>query len=186
WEHALVADDRVVRNVGKRHEQIVAADARHAFVLGGTAVQRHVLPDHVPVADREPRRLAAIFLVLWRAAHGCELEHHVVRAQLGRALDNDVRTDARPRSDLHALTDHRIGADLDVLREHSLRRDQRRRMYHPGITMSSALHASWPSTSATVANFQIVRIRRVSVALSTSWSPGSTGRRKRTLSMPAK
>ena len=25
------------------HEQIVAADARHAFVLGGTAVQRHVL-----------------------------------------------------------------------------------------------------------------------------------------------
>ena len=40
-----------------------------------------------------------------RAAHGRELEHHIVRAQLGRALDNDVRTDACPRSDLDALTD---------------------------------------------------------------------------------
>ena len=34
--------------------------------------------------------------------------------------------------------------------------------------------------------FQIVRIRRSSVAFSISWSPGTTGRRKRALSMPAK
>ena len=56
----------------------------------------------------------------------------------------------------------------------------------PGATIISALVASSPSTSATVENFQMPRIERSSVAFRMSWSPGSTGWRKRALSMPTK
>ena len=122
----------------------------------------------------EPRRLAAILLILRSGAHRRELEHHVVRTDHGRALDHDVRTDARPRLDLDTFADHRVGINSTssastacgeiprsrYRRRHRIQLD-RRTAAHPGITMSSAPQASWPSTSATVANLQIVRIRRV-------------------------
>ena len=55
----------------------------------------------------------------------------------------------------------------------------------PGITIISAEQTSAPSTSATVAYFQIVRMRRSRVARMMSWSPGTIGRRKRAFGQPA-
>ncbi len=133
------------------------------------------------------RRLA--FLVLRVRADRRELEDAVLLADARLALDHDVRADARAAADRHARPDHRVRADLDAFGEHRVRRhdgggvDDGR---HPGITIISALATSLPSTVATVLNFQIVRMRRSSFALSTTWSPGTTGRRKRALSMPAK
>ena len=56
----------------------------------------------------------------------------------------------------------------------------------PGASISSAEAASASPTDATADIFQMPRRVRSSVALSVSWSPGSTGRRKRALSMPTK
>ena len=89
----------------------------------------------------------------------------------------DAGADDRERPDLDARVD--LGARVDD----RARVDQG---LTSGATIMVAEAATAPSTSATVSNFQMPRIARSSVALSTSRSPGTTGRLKRALSMPTK
>ena len=84
-EHALAADDAVVRDVRAGHEQVVAANARDALVLHRAAMDRDALADHVAVADLETRRLAAIFLVLGIGADRGELEDPIALADRASA-----------------------------------------------------------------------------------------------------
>ena len=69
-------------------------------------------------------------------------------------------TDATAVADTHLPLDHRIGADLDVNAEFRGRIDDSGRVNHnqrPGATISSAMAARLPSTTASVANFQTSR-----------------------------
>src|SRR6185369_9243090 len=188
-EHAMRADHAVVPDMRAGHEQIVVGDARDQLVLGRAAVDRAVFAERVAVADLQARRLASILQVLRRRADRGELEDAVLATDRGRSFDNGVRADPGAGADGHAGADHCVRTDLDVRRELRVRRDERGGMnaaHCPGATIISALVASWPSTSATVENFQMPRSERSSVAFRISWSPGSTGRRKRALSMPTK
>ena len=74
----LIAERAVVRDVRVGHEQIVIADARHALIADGAAVDGAELADHVAIADLQARRLAGVFLVLRRLADRGELEDLVV------------------------------------------------------------------------------------------------------------
>ena len=66
--HDLVAQPAVMGDMRIRHEEIVVADARHAFIMSRAAVHRDGFAKYIAVADLEPRRLAFVFLVLRRVA----------------------------------------------------------------------------------------------------------------------
>ena len=134
-------------------------------------------------------RLAGVLAVLRRVADRRELEHLVVAAERGRAIDDGVRADPGSGTDPHARADDGEGSDRDVVGNLGIRRDDRARIDQgltSGATIIVAEQTSPPSTSATVVNFQMPRIARSNVAFSASWSPGTTGRRKRAPSMPTK
>ena len=187
--HALVADHAVVGHVGIGHEQVVVADAGDAMAADGAAVDGAELAEHVPVADLQARRLALVLLVLRRVADRGELEHLAVPTDRGRPVDHRVRPHPGALADLDAVADDRVGPDLDALCNAGLGGNYRARVDHDltsGATIIVADATSLPSTSAIVENFQMPRIARSSVAFRTSWSPGSTGLRKRAPSMPTK
>src|SRR6516165_870000 len=188
-EHGVVADHAVVRDVGERHEQVVAANGGDALVVGGAAVDGAALAEDVAVADDQPGRLAAVFLVLGRIADGSELEDAVVRADRGRAVHDHVWPDDGARTDLHLWANDAEGTDRHIRREPRLGGDDGARVDHlpvSGATIMSAWATSASPTSATVAKRQMPLSDRSSCALSSNWSPGTTGRRKRALSMPTR
>ena len=153
------------------------------------AIDRAELAEHVAVADLEARRLARVFLVLRRVADRGELEHLVLAPERGRPVDHGMRPDPAAVADLDAGADDGERADHDAFADLRIRRNDRARIDQgltSGATIMVADATSWPSTSATVVNFQMPRIARSKVAFSTSWSPGTTGRRKRAPSMPTK
>jgi hypothetical protein len=80
-EHGLVADAAIMGDVRIGHEPVVVADARHAFVLHRTSMDRAELADRVAVADLGARGLARVFLVLVRLADRREMEDAVPRAR---------------------------------------------------------------------------------------------------------
>src|SRR5690606_17540681 len=114
----------------------------------------------------------------------------VVLADDRRPFQNDMGPDDRTLADFHIgahnapRTDDNIvgqlGAGVDdgarVNQTHSLRSAQ----------IISAEQTSLPSTLAVHSNFQMLRLLLRYLACSTSWSPGSTGERKRSLSEPTK
>src|SRR5688572_8675688 len=186
---ALAADDAVVRDVRVRHEQAVVTDRGHAAAARRAAVDRAELPEHVAVADLEPRRLTGVLAVLRGVADRGELEYARVAAERGRPLDDGMRPHLAARADADPGADDRERADLDARVDFGARIHDRPRVDQgltSGATIIVADAATVPSTSATVSNFQIPRIARSSVAFSTRRSPGSTGLRNRALSMPTK
>src|SRR5215469_1364085 len=188
-EHGVIADLAVMRHVRVGHEEIVAADAGHPLVMGGAAIGSGELAEHVAVADLEPRRLAPVFLVLWRLPEGSELQDVIVGAERGGTVDHDVRPDDAARSDADPGTDDGEGTYADIARELRLGGDDRARIDHgaaPGASIMSACATSCPSTSATVEKRQMPFSERCSCEVRISWSPGETGLRKRALSMPTK
>ena len=191
-----------MRHVGTGQEHVVAADAGDALVVRSAAVDGAALTEHVAIANLETGRLAPVFLVLGCIANRGELEDDVVGAHRGRAIDDCMRGDARARPEPHQRTDDGEGPDADIRGELRLGRDDGAPIDHdaspfpgpPGWIDDGARRqhqlgseaASASPTDATADIFQMPRRVRSSVALRVSWSPGSTGRRKRALSMPTK
>ena len=192
-EHAVITDHAVVRHMRRGHEEVVVTDLRHTLVVGGAAVDGDVLAEHVAVADLQPRRLASVFFVLRRIADRGELEHAVACTEPGPTRDHGMRSDDAAWPKLHIGPDHREGTDLHIGRELRALRHHRAwidahgaALPVSGATMSEAEATSASPTRATALNFQMPRICRCRVAVRISWSPGSTGRRKRASSIPTK
>src|SRR6185312_7909157 len=201
-EHEVAADHAVVGDVRIRHEEIVVADRRDALVVRRAAVDRARLTEDVAVTDLEARWLALVLLVLRRIAERGELMDAVFRAHARRPVDDHVRADDRARPDHDIRPDDGERTHGDIGRELRFRRHDGTRIDHDapaagpvplfsrwplsGATIISACATSLSSTRATVENFQMPLNARSSVAVRTSWSPGSTGFRKRALSMPTK
>ncbi len=188
-KHDIVADVAIVSDVRVRHEQVVAAYASDAVVMGGSAIDRAVLAKHIAVTDFQPRRLALVLLVLGRIADRGELEDPVVGADRGGAVDDDMGPDHGARPDLDIGTDDGERSNLDVRSQPRLGRHDGVGVDHlpvSGATIISAWATSLSPTKAAVEKRQIPLKARSSRAVRMSWSPGSTGLRKRALSMPTK
>src|SRR5450830_1197217 len=203
-ENRVVAHLAVVRQVHIRRDPVVIAQARHAATLHGARVEGAKFADGVAVADVQARRLARPFFILRLRADGRKLEQVVVAADRRVAVDDHVRANSGAGTDAHVRTDDGVRTHLDRAVELGLRIDDCRRVdrrHHcPAgwladwlascalrmVHISSASSATLPSTEPTALYFQMPReTRRISTSIF-SWSPGSTGRLKRALSMPTK
>src|SRR3954463_16568171 len=106
------------------------------------------------------------------------VEHHV-RADPATLAEHDLRSDDAVRPDLH------IGGQARA------RRDQRRGVNsrtHSRAAFTEhrivACATTWPETRAGQGNLPIPRSSRSRPTSISSWSPGTTGRLKRALSIP--
>jgi len=186
-QHAMVADDTVVGDVHVGHDPVVVADAGDAATVAGTAADGGELEEGVAVADQQLGALAAVLLVLGIVAEGGVRMHDVVAAERGRAGDHRVRADPAAGADLHFGADDRERTDADVFGQFGPRVYDGGRVdvgAHslPSAQRISALATVWPSTRASQAYRAMLRMVRLTVTSSSSWSPGPTMRLKRALS----
>ena len=179
-EHAVRADDDVVRDVGAHHEQVVRADARGAPVR--PAVNGRVLAEHVALADLESRGPPGVLLGLRLAADDRERMDDAVRPEHGWPAHDGVRVKDAPSPEDDARLDDRVGTDDDVLPELGASVDdcgrrargmsRRHRARSTTLARSSALAQSVPSTAASPWNFQTL-VRWCAIVTSrSSRSPG--------------
>ena len=164
-EYGVVADLAVVGEMHVGHDPVVVAQARHAGVLRGAAVERAEFADGVAVADFQPRRLARVFLVLRHLAQRAELENPVVAADAGMAGDHHMRADPGAGADLDVLADDGIGADFDVVSQLGAGMDDGAGM--DALYWSASVHISSASATSCIAhtrpcaaNFHMPRMLR--------------------------
>ncbi len=92
------------------------------------AVDGRALAERVPVADLDPRRLAAELEVLRHEADGAEREEAVALADHGVAVDHHVRLEHGAPAEAHARAHDAERADAHARLEGRLRRDPRQRV----------------------------------------------------------
>src|SRR5438552_1225116 len=179
-------------------EQDAVGALQGAARRGGEAAALE--PDRVDAA--EPRRVpgdldvglgAGVLEVLRRSAdHGAVVD--AAAAPHARPpRDERVAADARPLADPHVRTHDRAGLDhhpraqlgRGVHERRGMDRDSHGRL-GTIVASSSASATSWSSTNACPRIFDVPALILSSVSRKRSWSPGTTGRRKRAPSMPMK
>ena len=112
-EDATVADSAIMRDVGIDHEEIMAADPRGPC-MGRAAMNRHVFPKDIVVADLQVGRLAVVLEMLWLLAqHGAgedvvALSHDKRTDQMNMRPKHAARTDAHRPLDDHVRPDHNV------------------------------------------------------------------------------
>lgn len=72
-------------------DQVVRPDDRDETAAFGAAMDGDKLPDLVSIADFKPRALTLVFEVLCGDSNGRKRMEHIVSADRGGALDNDLR-----------------------------------------------------------------------------------------------
>ena len=186
----MVGDDAVVADMRVRHDQIVITDGGFGAILHGAAMNGDTLANHIVIADHQSSRLALVLQVRRIFAYRGELIDAIVPTDTGRPFDDHVRRDHRTLADFDIRTNDRPGPHLDVIRQPSGRIDDGARVDQTHISCSaqmiSAEQTGLPSTVARQSNFQIPRLLLRKSASRTSWSPGRTGWRNRSLSEPTK
>src|SRR5690606_12551924 len=189
-QNAVVGNDAVMANMCIGHDQVVITDGGFSTVLHGAPVDGHPFPDHVVIADHQTRRLTLVFEIRRILTYRRKLVDAVVSTYTSRPLDDYVGCNHRTLADLDVRADDRPGSDLNVVGQPCGRIDDGARVYQAHIfcsaQMISAEHTGLPSTLARQSNFQMPRLALIKDASSTSWSPGTTGWRKRSLSEPTK
>src|SRR6185437_7983781 len=161
---------------------------------GGAAIDRDELVEGIAVANHQLAAFAVIFLVLRITANGRVRADVVVASDPARTPDQCVRAHATARPDLHFGADHGQRTDGHVVGKLGARIDDRslvdvgvgRTHRVDSAHISSQVAASLPSTTARAVKMPMLRIRRFRVTSSRSWSPGTTGLRKRALSTLAR
>src|SRR5690606_32853537 len=185
----------IVGNMHISHNPVVVAHAGNANILGCARADRDIFTNGIAVADFQACRLALVFFVLRNAANGTKPIESIVGAYGGVAINDAMRSHDGAWSDGHMLAydtvrpyRHIIGY-LGTWRYDSGRVNtfchcysSRTRIAH--ISLASA--ATWPSTVACAVYLQMERLIRSAVTSSLSWSPGTTGRRKRAPSTPTR
>jgi hypothetical protein len=99
------------------HDPIVIAHPRYAGVLDGAGIESAELANGVVIADLEPSRLAAVFLILRDLAERDELEDVVAAPDARMPGYYGMRTYDGAGPNLYMLADYGVGADLDIGRE---------------------------------------------------------------------
>src|SRR5699024_5416173 len=104
----------VVGDVAVGHQPVVVADAGHANVVGGDAVDGHILADGVVTADLHGGVFAVVFLVLWSFTDGRKLVDAAVAADAGAPADDNMRPDPAAVADDGLWPDDAVGANGDI------------------------------------------------------------------------
>ncbi len=105
-ENRVAADDAIVGDVGIRHEEITAADPRHAAALRGAAAHRGKFPKTVRVTHHEFRALAAEFQVLRISADGAKRIENVFAANPCWTADHGMRRKRAAVPQLDVVSNH--------------------------------------------------------------------------------
>src|SRR5690606_36237315 len=168
------------------HQPVVVADAGQAAAVFGAAVERDEFADDIAVADFEARGLVMEFLVLRHGTERGELPDAVVLADPRVAFDDHMRADAGAVADFNIGADDAVGTDADVRADPCAGIDECGGMDHHSLRSAQSNSASAttsPSTLAWPQNRPMRRSMRFCSTSSTSWSPGTTTRLKRALSI---
>src|SRR5690606_32142393 len=184
----------IVRNVHVGHDPVVVAHAGYTHVLRRARIDGDVLAHHVAVADLESGGLALVLLILRHAADRAKAVKDVVAADGGLPVYDAMRPHLAACPDAHARPHDTVGAHRDIVGQLGLGRHNGGGMDAPGhqssrarmAHMSLAAATSWPSTVAHALYLHMVRLRRSAETSSRSWSPGTTGLRKRAPSTPTR
>src|SRR5690606_7859713 len=194
-DDGMAADLAVMRNMHIGHDPVVVAQASHAHVLRRPRIDGDVLAYGVAVADLEPGGFVAVFLVLGNAADGAETIEIVVCTYRGVAVDDTMRAHGGARPDHDVITDDAVWPDAYIAGDPGPGGNDRRRMDVARHSYSSSTRiahmilasaASCPSTVACAVYLQMERLMRSAVTSRRSWSPGTTGLRKRAPSTPTR
>ena len=121
---AVVTDMRV------GHQEIVIADPRYPTAPLGAAMNIDIFTKDVVMADREKRIFTLEFEILGLKTDGRKRIKLVALADFRGAFDDDVRLETAALPDVDARTDRAIRADPDLISDHRLGTDNRRRMNH--------------------------------------------------------
>ena len=186
------ADVAIVRNVGIGHQQRRVADGGDAAATGRAPVDGDELPEGVAVADLEEGLLAGVLQILGSGADGTMALEAVSRPDGGPPGDPTVGTDETVAADDDVTVDDDVRFDHHAVSELGPRIDDcgwvNLRCHHCSIIadIMSASHATSPSTVAIPWILAKVRLTDLTSMSKTIWSPGTTGRRNRQLSIPVK
>ena len=191
-ENAIAAYPAIMCDVRAHHEQVpVADDGAHAAAFRAR-IHGDMLADDVSGADLKRRWLAGIFQVLWRMADRCKGEdpgpgtdirtpcQYDMGLQNTAVTELDFPADMAERPDFYAFAERRTLFDNGV-------RVYGARHHSPWIiALYSASATRIPSTLASPRNRHTAPRWRRTATSTRTWSPGTTGRRKRALSIVMK
>ena len=113
-EHAVVAHNGVVADVRAFEQEVVIADLRHTIAVR-TAVDDHILADHIVVANLDIRLLTTEVEILWQGGDDGALVDLVVLADARTVADTDEGEDDTVVANLHIVLDIHEGEYLTVV-----------------------------------------------------------------------
>src|SRR5215471_15339030 len=111
-QHRVIANHRVMSDVGVGHDQDVAANFRDPSTFDRAAVDGYALADFVVIADLQSRRLALVGNILRRHPNGAKGKENVLSSNLGWTFKCDVREQLAALPQFHLRADHAIGANF--------------------------------------------------------------------------
>ena len=112
----------------------MAADFGQPAALHRAAIDGDALANLVVIADLQPRRLALVGNILRRHADGAKGKEAIVRADLRRPFDRNMRHQMAALAQFDVRADHAIGPDL-----------ARRRNLRARINDGRGMYRSWTS-----------------------------------------
>src|SRR6202050_2602625 len=113
----MIADHRVVSDVGISHDESVTANFRQPSAFDRSPIEGDILADFVVLANFQPRGLAFIGHVLRRHPNRTERKKNVMRADLRWPLDGYVRNQTAVLAQFNVRSDHTVRANLARCRD---------------------------------------------------------------------
>src|SRR4029077_5544854 len=168
-----------------------------------STAHRYIFAEHVAVAGDQLCALAVKFQILRVRSYRAKRVKYILFSEARRSVDHRVLPQNAAFPELHFIPDDRVCAYLDACAEFRAWRDHRmpvNRLHRhlgesstfTGRSRSIILHitvpsaASWPLTVALPSSLQKSPRQESTVVSRRSWSPGTTGRRKRAPSTATK
>src|SRR5579884_265821 len=170
----------------------MAPEPGHAAPAGGAAVNGHELPKLVLIAGFELGALSAVLQVLGIGTNGTVRVEHIPSPEACRSKQGGMGMHNTAVTQLDLVADIGVGADLDLRSETRTRRDRGPRIDPGHALRSTILHIRIASAASSVFTVAVPEsLQKVPRQFSTltsirSWSPGTTGLRKRAPSMATK
>ncbi len=196
-EDVLAAHVAVVRDVGAGHQEVVVGQGGEPAAAFGAPVQRAAFAEDVAVANLQAGGRPLELEVLGTHAEGGVGVDVIVLAQLRVGADDDVAAEQGAGTDDGVALDdaegphHHAFAKAGFGTDDTARVDLCAHFDSPSVTsismdMNSASATFWPPTNASPRILQMRPLIWSTFTSMTSWSPGCTGLRNFTLSMPMK
>src|SRR3981189_2869347 len=108
----VVADDAIMRDVGVRHDQDVAAHAGEPTAFHGATADGDEFANLVVIANFQTCRFAGVGQILRRHSDRTKWKETVVVANFRRSFDGHLRKQGAPFSQFHLWTDHAVRANV--------------------------------------------------------------------------